>query len=116
MRCGPAELGGVEILLRTTAAGLAAQVVADTPQAVEVLQQAGADLRRALEAQGVNVLSLDISLAGDRGAPAGGFAGGEGRDSRAGGDAGAGPDDDSLSTASETTLTLPNGVLVDVLA
>jgi flagellar hook-length control protein FliK len=112
----PQELGGVEIVLRATAGGLAAQVVADSPQAAEVLQQAGGDLRRALEAQGVNVLSLDISLAGDRGSLAGGSAGDERRGGQSGRGAGGSAEDDALSTASETTLTLPNGVLVDVLA
>jgi flagellar hook-length control protein FliK len=116
MALRPAELGGVEIRLRSSAAGVAAQVIADSPQAAEVLQQAGADLRRALEAQGVTVLSLDIALAGDRRSAQGGSASGERRRSGAGRGAPEAQAADSIPTTSETSLQLPNGVLVDVLA
>ncbi|HEX5900523.1 MAG TPA: flagellar hook-length control protein FliK [Solirubrobacteraceae bacterium] len=61
----PAELGGVEVRLRQTAHGLMATVTADRADAAHVLQQAGADLRRALEAQGVQIAGLDIGLAGE---------------------------------------------------
>ena len=61
----PAELGGVEVRLRQTAHGLMATVTADRADAAQVLQQAGADLRRALEAQGVQLAGLDIGLAGE---------------------------------------------------
>jgi flagellar hook-length control protein FliK len=61
----PAELGGVEVRLRQTAHGLMATVTADRADAAHVLQQAGADLRRALEAQGVQVAGLDIGMAGE---------------------------------------------------
>jgi flagellar hook-length control protein FliK len=61
----PAELGGVEIRLRVTTHGLLASITADRPESAQVLQQAGADLKRALEAQGVEVAGLDIGVAGD---------------------------------------------------
>ena len=61
----PAELGGVEVRLRQTAHGLMATVTADRADAAHVLQQAGAELRRALEAQGVQVAGLDIGMAGE---------------------------------------------------
>jgi Meckel syndrome type 1 protein len=116
MALRPAELGGIEIRLRSTTAGVAAQVLADTQQAAEVLQQAGADLRRTLEAQGLTVLSLDIALAGERRATAGGSGGGERRRSGSGRDGAQGLEADPVPTTRETTLQLPNGVLVDVLA
>jgi flagellar hook-length control protein FliK len=61
----PAELGGVEVRLRQTAHGLMATVTADRADSAHVLQQAGAELRRALEAQGVQVAGLDIGMAGE---------------------------------------------------
>ena len=61
----PAELGGVEVRLRQTAHGLMATVTADRADAAHVLQQAGTELRRALEAQGVQVAGLDIGMAGE---------------------------------------------------
>jgi flagellar hook-length control protein FliK len=61
----PAELGGVEIKLRVTTHGLLASITADRPESAQVLQQAGADLKRALEAQGVQVAGLDIGVAGE---------------------------------------------------
>jgi len=64
----PAELGGIEIRLQTSAAGVTAQVVADSPEAARLLQQAADDLRRSLERHDVTLLSLDVSTAGDDGA------------------------------------------------
>jgi flagellar hook-length control protein FliK len=61
----PADLGGVEIKLRVTTHGLVASITADRPESAQVLQQAGADLKRALEAQGVEVAGLDFGVAGD---------------------------------------------------
>jgi flagellar hook-length control protein FliK len=112
----PAELGSVDVHLRSTSEGIVARVVAHSPEAVHTLQQAAGDLRRSLESQGLTLLNLDIGASGER------FAG------RAGSDAGGlasgrpGPDtgDDAATsggeTSNETTLRLPNGVLVDVLA
>jgi len=56
----PEELGTVEIKLTYGADGITAAVRADSPQAAQTLLQAGGDLRRALEAQGMPLLDLDI--------------------------------------------------------
>jgi flagellar hook-length control protein FliK len=65
MSLHPAELGGVEVSLRVTTKGLVASITADRPESAQVLQQAGADLRHALEAQGVELASLDFGVAGE---------------------------------------------------
>ena len=63
----------------------------------------------------MTVLSLDIALAGDRRSAQGGSSGERRRSG-----AGRGPQGaeaiEPVPTTSETTLQLPNGVLVDVLA
>ena len=117
MALRPVELGGIEIRLQATAGGIAAQVVADSPEAARVLAQAGDDLRRALEARDVTLISLEVSTSGDqrRGeqpdqtsdpeAPAGARA--------ATGDA---EEADADLAVSPTVLELPGGLLVDVLA
>ena len=117
----PVELGGIEIRLQSSAAGVTAQVVADSPEAARLLQQAADDLRRSLERQDVTLLSLDVSTAGD---------------DRAGGSAGAGRDGlrrprrapdrparrrprrrgEADEPAVAETVTLPGGLHVDVLA
>ena len=61
----PVELGGIEIRLQATAGGIAAQVVADSPEAARLLAQAGEDLRRALEARDVTLISLEVSTSGE---------------------------------------------------
>jgi flagellar hook-length control protein FliK len=113
----PVELGGIEIRLQTTAAGVAAQVVADSPEAARLLAQAGDDLRRALEARDVTLLSLEVSTSGE-----------ERRESARGGERA--PDTDRRPHASArsaaaqtpepatepTVIELPGGLLVDVLA
>jgi Meckel syndrome type 1 protein len=112
----PAELGTVDVHIRSTAEGLFARVVAHTAEAVQTLQSAANDLRRSLEEQGLTLLNLDIGGAGERlagraGSDAGELAGGQGEGSH---DSVASDADDS-STETKT-LQLPNGVLVDVLA
>jgi flagellar hook-length control protein FliK len=115
----PAELGSLEVVIRQTAGGLTARVVADDAGAAQVLQQAGSELRRSLEAQGITLLNLDIGQSGgDRtlgrssdGALDGGFDGRGNAQTRSGGTVAA---DDEIPT--ETTVRLPNGALVDVLA
>ncbi|MGN6187938.1 MAG: flagellar hook-length control protein FliK [Conexibacter sp.] len=122
----PRELGSIEVHLRQTADGLVARVVAQHGAAAQQLQQAGAELRRSLEQQGLNVLRLDIGASGDetagrRGAAFDAAFGQDGRGGRRGD--GADPlasldgaaDGDPAATAT-TTLQLPNGALVDVLA
>jgi flagellar hook-length control protein FliK len=121
----PVELGGIEIRLQTSSAGVTAQVIADSPEASRLLHQAGADLRRSLEASGVNLLSLDVSAHGEdrSSAAAAGFeahaqarreALGQHNGRRRDRAAEAPEIDPSLSI--ETTIRLPSGVLVDVLA
>jgi flagellar hook-length control protein FliK len=92
--------------------------VADTGAAAHVLQQAGADLRRQLEAQGIDLLRLDISHSGAE-QPGAGQA--ESRDAdpdaRKGAGAATGDADiDPTDSTQQSTIELPDGVLVDVLA
>ncbi|MEA2129031.1 MAG: hypothetical protein QOJ85_1922 [Solirubrobacteraceae bacterium] len=112
----PAELGGIEIMLSHGPGGVSATVTAESPAAAHALQRAADQLQRSLADNGVNLVRLDIDVAGDR-------AGASGRDDR---DRGArhgdgrapahgGADTDSTPTV-ERTLELPGGVLVDVLA
>lgn len=56
----PQELGNVEIHLSYGAGGVTATIHADNPQAVQMLQQAAPDLRRALEGQGLSLLGFDV--------------------------------------------------------
>jgi flagellar hook-length control protein FliK len=121
----PRELGSIEVHLRQTADGLLARVVAEHATAAQQLQQAGAELRRSLEQQGVNVLQLDIGASGEEAADRRGaaFASAFGRDGRGrsrgeGADALAALDGAAEGDAGQTTTTLqlPNGALVDVLA
>src|SRR5205085_1460335 len=60
----PEELGGLEIHLRSTPDGVVARVVADASQAANVLRNGGEELRRSLEAQGLNLVSFDVGTAG----------------------------------------------------
>jgi flagellar hook-length control protein FliK len=55
----------VTIQLRVTAAGLHAHIAADRPEALPLLEQAGADLRKSLAARGVEVSHLDFGMRGD---------------------------------------------------
>jgi flagellar hook-length control protein FliK len=121
MSLRPADLGGVEIHLQQTGRGLVASVVADGVQAAQALQQAGHDLRRQLEAHGIELQRLDISYSGDEGSGARSAQaetsgerrspGGSNSHATDGGDLT--PTDEATAIA---TLELPDGVLVDVLA
>jgi hypothetical protein len=118
----PAELGAIEIHLRHSASGVTARLVADSAEALQLLQQNGSDLRRSLESAGIDVLGLDIGARGDeRRADQGAFAGAaNGRSGRrASGDAD-GADDETTTTVSvpavRARLPLPGGALLDVLA
>ncbi|HWM10180.1 MAG TPA: flagellar hook-length control protein FliK [Solirubrobacteraceae bacterium] len=120
MALKPAELGGVEIRLQASAAGIAAQVVADSPEAAKLLAQAADDLRRALEARDVTLISLEISTTADdqqRQSARGEWSDGEGSffgsDRTAAGDAEA---DAEPTPTSHSVIELPGGLLVDVLA
>jgi flagellar hook-length control protein FliK len=99
-----------------------ATVTADRADAAQVLQQAGADLRRALEAQGVQLAGLDIGLAGENQDAANaranerradGSLGGSHREHQAA-DEDLSPIDPDQRTTRASTIAL--GALVDVLA
>jgi flagellar hook-length control protein FliK len=113
----PESLGSIDVHLRHTSDGVVAKVVAHSAEAVQHLQQAAADLRQQLEGQGVNLLSLDIGhSAPDEGSAARAGAGFGGRgDSRGRADGGDATVTDAEITVN-STLQLPDGVLVDVLA
>ena len=117
----PVELGGIEIRLQTSSAGVTAQVVADSPEAAKLLEQAAGDLRRALERHDVTLLSLDVSTAGDdrsagsSGASSDLFPGETARHHGLNGRGGGSESPDEQPVV-ETTVQLPDGLLVDVLA
>jgi flagellar hook-length control protein FliK len=122
MSLNPAELGGVEIRLQQTAQGLSASVVASGAEAAQVLQQAAHDLRRQLEAQGIELTRLDISYSGEQreGARSAQAGQGDGERRSPAGDGSAATDGGELTPTDDTTvkstIELPDGVLVDVLA
>jgi flagellar hook-length control protein FliK len=115
----PAELGGIEVQLAQTAAGITARLVADSPEAARMLAQAGEDLRRSLESRDVTLVSLEVTTSGEdrREAAAGHGAGPDSGQSREGrGDTGR---DSELAASAEpvpAAIELPDGLLVDVLA
>jgi len=111
----PEELGSIDIHLRSTPDGVVARVVADASQAAAVLRDGGDELRRQLANQGINLTHFDVGTTGDgRREAAFGNGGSQGqrRDPHAAGNDNA-PTDNTDET---TTVALPNGVLVDVLA
>ena len=120
MALKPAELGGIEIRLQASAAGISAQVVADSPEAARLLAQAGDDLRRALEARDVTLISLEVSTSGDerQQSARGEWTDGDDAAFASGGRAGTGDaDGDAEPTpTSHSVIELPGGLLVDVLA
>jgi hypothetical protein len=87
-----------------------------------MLSSASEDLRRSLEDRDVTLLSLDVSTSGDQNRDAQAqFTDAFGEDYRPGGwtNHRVSTGEDGLmdsSAAAETTLVLPNGVTVDVLA
>ena len=117
----PAELGQVDVHLRTTRNGLVATIAAHEQVGLDALQQAGNELRRTLEDKGVQLHSLDLQL----GAGQNGFTNqGDAREASSGrrGAAathGLGGDDDVVAE-DELTIThapsTPAGALVDVQA
>ena len=119
----PVELGGIEVKLQSTPAGIHAQLVADSPEAARMLSQAGDQLRQQLSDRDVNLLSLDVSTSSDQRNDQPGFsADGFGDDYRPGGYPsgfrGAREETVLMDTpdAADTVLVLPDGVHVDVLA
>ncbi|MET0601484.1 MAG: flagellar hook-length control protein FliK [Baekduia sp.] len=118
----PAELGQVDVHLRTTRNGLVATISAHEQVGLDAMHQAGAELRRTLEDKGVQLHSLDLQL----GAGGHDFSNqGDAREASSGRrGAGAGGTDslDSDDPVAEDELTIthapstPAGALVDVQA
>jgi flagellar hook-length control protein FliK len=116
IQLAPASLGAITIHLQKTSDGIIARVVAEHSAAAQTMQQGGDDLRRSLQSSGMTLLRLDIETRGDQR----GSAGENGRTAGSGsGQPGA--DDEPAATtdnssSQQTTLVLPNGALVNVLA
>jgi flagellar hook-length control protein FliK len=113
----PAELGGVEVLLRGGGSGLTATVIADSPHAAHLLEQSANELQRRLADQGLELASLHI-LAGGGESPDSAANGRAGAQAPAGRGATGNADDGTDAPAPEQiqTIDLGGGVLVDVLA
>jgi flagellar hook-length control protein FliK len=114
IQLAPATLGQITIHLQKTSDGIVAKVIADHSAAAQTMQQGGDDLRRSLQNSGLHLLRLDIETRGDQR----GSAGNSGHTSESGRTAG---DNDAADTADDgasqpTTIVLPNGALVNVLA
>jgi flagellar hook-length control protein FliK len=116
IQLSPASLGGIKINLQHTSDGVVAKVVTDHEAAAHTLQQGGADLRRSLQSAGLNLVRLDVETRGDSGAAQ--RDPGQATSARRG--TGAFAEDTSGpaegSGATEQTIVLPSGVLVNVLA
>ena len=121
----PVELGGIEVRLQSTPHGVTAQLVADSAEAAKLLTQAANDLRRDLADRNVNLLSLDVSTqqqyqeqqqAGSKQADIFGdnYNPGGVHNLRVGPQSDAGLTE--IAAPADTSLVLPNGVHVDVLA
>jgi flagellar hook-length control protein FliK len=112
----PAQLGGVEVFLRQGSGGLTATVVAETPQAAQMLESSATELQRRLAAQGLELSSLQISVGGESAGAAHGGRDQGGTASTAGGARGASAEAVEAGTEKTQTIDLGGGVLVDVLA
>ena len=62
IRLEPAELGAIRVEIRSSAQGLTLRLETSSLHAQEILQQNSAQLRTALEAQGLNNPQIDIQL------------------------------------------------------
>lgn len=118
----PAELGAIDVRLKVTSEGLTAVITADRPEAVQALQQAGAELRKALEDRGLNVVSFDVDLASGQAGSQHDPAARDRTDGASTGRSTTGGTDaadelDGMEPDDHTTPTgVPAGALVDVLA
>jgi flagellar hook-length control protein FliK len=112
IQLAPANLGQITIHLQKTADGIVAKVVADHSAAAQTMQQGGDDLRRSLQNSGLHLLRLDIETRGDqRGSANGGTQ--TSQSDRTAGENDTAADD---GASQPTTIVLPNGALVNVLA
>jgi flagellar hook-length control protein FliK len=93
-------------------------VATDHPEAAQTLQQNAADLKRSLEASGMQLLRLDIGSSGQQ--SLGGFMGSQGDGSSTSasstGEPAQATADQSEPTGAELTIELSSGSLVNVLA
>jgi flagellar hook-length control protein FliK len=69
IQLSPETLGPIDIHLHQTADGVVARVVAG-PEAAQHFQQGADDLRRSLQASGINLVGLQIETSGGRDASA----------------------------------------------
>jgi flagellar hook-length control protein FliK len=117
IQLAPPQLGSVRIHLQETSDGLVARVVADHSDAAQTLAHGGADLRRSLQAAGVTLVRLDIEASGQRGAqPDGRDPSASGRPPAQPGGSGQDTTDPEATISERSTIALPGGALVDVLA
>ena len=93
-------------------------MVADAAQAANVLRNAGEELRRSLESQGLNLVRFDVGTAGGQGDRRSAFGQGQPQGSNGNADGGPAGEPDRIHRHDhgDDGPTLPNGVLVDVLA
>ncbi|MGK2937804.1 MAG: flagellar hook-length control protein FliK, partial [Solirubrobacteraceae bacterium] len=116
----PAELGKVQVRLRSGSGGLSATMTVDRPEALQALQAAADQLRQSLEDQGVEIVRLDIGLSAQaRDDEARTGARSDGRDSSGGTSRRGGTDavtDHDHDDAPPTMRPLIPGALVDVRA
>jgi flagellar hook-length control protein FliK len=106
----PPEIGGVEVLLRSSSSGVVATLTADSPEAARLLQDAAGDLRQQLESSGIELLRLDVGVAGEG-------RGGDERSEFPGEPRQHGADvADTPEPAQPRRLELGGGVLIDVIA
>ncbi len=112
IQLAPANLGQITIHLQKTSDGIVAKVVADHSAAAQTMQQGGDDLRRSLQNSGLHLLRLDIETRGDQRGSANGGAQTSQSDRTAGENDTAADD----GASQPTTIVLPNGALVNVLA
>lgn len=116
----PAELGKVQVRLRSGSGGLSATMTVDRPEALQALQAAADQLRQSLEDQGVEIVRLEIGLSAQaRGDEAKTGARSDGRDASGGTTRRGGMDavtDHDHDDAAPTMRPLIPGALVDVRA
>ncbi|MBV9831513.1 MAG: flagellar hook-length control protein FliK [Marmoricola sp.] len=111
----PPSLGTIRIQLQHSDDGLTARVITDHAATADTLSQGGDDLRRSLQQAGINVISLDIETRGEGSqqsqdptpGPAPGYASSSNQTDGA---------DDDGGQIEPTTVVLPGGTRVNVLA
>jgi flagellar hook-length control protein FliK len=114
----PASLGTIRIQLHRTDDGVTAHVTTDSAATADTLSQGSDDLRRSLQSAGVNLVRLDIEARGDANPQTQDRAQDSSPRSHGGADSGqidAIGETDTAQTE-PTTVALPGGALVNVLA